>query len=59
MTKYKVAIGGIGGLILGLLGLAVSIAEKFPEPWSYILLLIVFVSAILIVADIASGGLLD
>lgn len=56
---YKVASAGVvTGVIGGLIKMTV-LTETFPEPYDVVGNVIIFVAVLMVVADIAKGGLLD
>lgn len=55
----KMVSGAVIAAILGGLIKATALTQTFPEPWDTLGNVILFVAVILIVADIAKGGLYD
>ena len=56
---HKLAKAGVVSAIFGALLKAVILTETFPRPWDIYANLILFVAILLVVADIAQGGLMD
>jgi len=56
---HKLAKVGVVSAMFGALLKAIVLTETFPKPWDVYANLILFVSVLLIVADIAQGGLMD
>lgn len=56
---HKVASGAVVAAIFGGLLKATSLTQTFPEPWDMLGNVIIFIAIILIVIDIAKGGLYD
>ena len=55
----KVASGAVIAAVLGGLLKATALTQTFPEPWDTLGNVILFIAIILVVIDIAKGGLYD
>jgi len=58
-AQHKLAKVGVVTAMFGALLKAVVLTETFPKPWDVYANLILFVAILLVVADIAQGGLMD
>lgn len=56
---HKVASGAVVAAILGGLIKATALTQTFPEPWDTLGNAMLFIAIIVIVIDIAKGGLYD
>lgn len=56
---HKIASGAVVAAILGGLVKATALTQSFPEPWDTMGNAILFIAIVLIVIDIAKGGLYD
>lgn len=56
---YRLASAGVVAAVLGTLLKATALTQNFPEPYDTLGNFVLFIAILLIVADIARGGLLD
>jgi hypothetical protein len=56
---HKLAKVGVVSAMFGALLKAIVLTETFPKPWDVYGNLILYVAVLLVVADIAQGGLMD
>jgi hypothetical protein len=57
--EHKLAKVGVVSAMFGTLLKAIVLTETFPAPWDVYANLVLYVSILLVVADIAQGGLMD
>jgi uncharacterized membrane protein len=58
-SPYKVASAGVVAAVIGGLIKLQSIAAGFPEPFDTVGNVVIFVAVLMVVIDLAKGGLLD
>jgi hypothetical protein len=56
---HRLAKVGVVTAVFGALLKAIVLTETFPKPWDLYANLVLFVAVLLVVADIAQGGLMD
>lgn len=57
--KYPIAAAGVVAAVIGGLLKASALTQTFPEPWNLYGNVVLFLGLLLIVFDIAKGGLYD